>query len=267
MPEPRWRRLDDAILQDDPVDRLRHDLQQRLGTALPEAVTALLAAAEFAPLDAGLVFRSETAPELGVVRLGLASPDIRRRCERHAHERLVRALAIRPETEVVDLSAGFARDALLCLAAGAARVTLVERNPLVAALTRAVLELGGAAGCVGWLSDARWQLQRAEACRVLSAPQAIRCARGYFDPMFELPRRTALPRNELALIARLATTMAAQVVDGDDDAAQVIDAAAGQVERLVVKRHRHAPTLGRPSHVLRGARVRFDVYVRPLRAI
>jgi 16S rRNA (guanine1516-N2)-methyltransferase len=173
-------------------------------------------------------------------------------------EPLARAVGLRGDERpsVVDATAGLGRDAFVLASLGC-RVTLVEREPVIAALledglARAAREPG--------LADAvaRMHLVRGNARDYLSdLDETARPDVVYLDPMYPHRGKSALVKKEMRVFRALA---------GDDaDAPEILDAALRVARRrVVVKRPARAEPLGgrRPTHQIPGKTTRFDVYVK-----
>ena len=154
---------------------------------------------------------------------------------------------------VLDATAGLGRDAFVLASLGC-EMTLIERQPLIAAL----LEDGLASA----LRDAevapiatRMRLLCGNAIALMQqwqdeAPQVI-----YLDPMFPHRDKSALVKKEMRLIRPFV---------GDDLDAPELLAAALQLasHRVVVKRPRKAPAIEgiKPGYVLEGKSSRYDIY-------
>jgi len=156
---------------------------------------------------------------------------------------------------VLDATAGLGRDGFVLAALGA-RVTLLERSPVVAALLGDALDRAAAHPATAD-ATARMTLhaRRAEDhLRELAPAEAPAVV--YLDPMFAGTRRAAAGK-ELALLQGL-------LPPPGDPAPLLQLALATASERVVVKRHRHAPRLEgqAPDHVIEGKSTRFDVYRR-----
>lgn len=144
---------------------------------------------------------------------------------------------------IVDATAGWGEDARRLHAMGY-RLTLVERNPLMAAL------LSNAAARAG----ASMEVVAADAIDYLQVrPGAWDCV--YLDPMFPPKRRTStLAKRPMRLLRELT---------GDDpDKDRLIQAAMiAAAKRVVVKRPDHGePVLGEPAQTVAGKLVCYDVY-------
>lgn len=162
---------------------------------------------------------------------------------------LCRALGIHKGTRtVVDATAGLLVDSMAMVNAGL-EVVAVERSPVVHALQEdAVLRAGGIPGLSLRQGDAIALLR--EWAGTARAPDAV-----LVDPMYSDERAAVAPKEMRAL--RLA-------VGADLDGPALLEAAlACACRRVVVKRGKHAPSLGgTPSFVQEGRSTRFDVYVR-----
>lgn len=186
---------------------------------------------------------------------------------RGAGEMIVKAVKGRSKEalRVIDATAGLGRDSAVLAGFGFA-VTLLERNPIVAAL------LGDGLQRAAQSDDARlealvssMQLHCTDAAAYLNAlPEAQRPDVVYLDPMFPQSDKSALVKKEMRLFQQL-------FHDVDESAAAAADsallAAARATARLrvVVKRPRKAPALAGQSadYALEGKAVRFDVYISP----
>ena len=161
------------------------------------------------------------------------------------------APGIRPT--IIDATAGLGRDAFVLAELGCA-MTLIERQPLIAALLEDGLQRASADPEVGPIV-AQMKLRAGNAIELLSAwsdeaPQVI-----YLDPMFPHRDKSALVKKEMRLFRPLA---------GDDDDAPALLAAALALatHRVVVKRPRKAPAIAGkpPGYTLEGKSSRFDIY-------
>ena len=154
---------------------------------------------------------------------------------------------------VLDATAGLGRDAFVLAELGCS-VTLIERQPLIAALLEDGIQRALADAEVGPIM-ARMRLIHGNAIDLMRAwnaepPQVI-----YLDPMFPHRDKSALVKKEMRLFRPLA---------GDDDDAAVLLASALALasHRVVVKRPRKAPAIAgeKPGYVLEGNSSRFDIY-------
>lgn len=160
---------------------------------------------------------------------------------------LGRAIGRRTRT-VVDATAGWGEDARRLCHMGYS-VTLLERNPVMAALLRNAAERAAKAH-----APHPAEVIDCDAIDYLAShPGRWDCV--YVDPMFPPKRRSStLPRRSLRLLRELA---------GDDpDRQRLFEAAmAAGAKRVVVKRPDHrAPAFGRPQDTVEGKLVCYDVY-------
>lgn len=210
---------------------------------------------------AGPCLQATGARAPGPVRCAFDDPAMRHRRRGGHNEAIGRALGLakRPGSHVLDGTGGFGRDALVLADLGA-RVTVCERQPLLAALLATSLAacregedpwLGEVARRIGLIGADVRELPAA----TLNSVDAL-----YLDPMFPVAGKRAASGKAMAVLQELL---------GDDEAsaAALVDWALAQgVPRVVVKRPRRAPPLGcrPPSHALAGRAVRFDVYPAPV---
>lgn len=158
---------------------------------------------------------------------------------------------IRPRT--LDATAGLGRDAFVLASLGC-EMTLIERQPLVAALLEDGLQRAALSLEVAPIS-ARMRLLTGNAIELMQGwqdepPQVI-----YLDPMFPHRDKSALVKKEMRLFRPL--------VGDDMDAPALLAAALALAShRVVVKRPRKAPAIegSKPGYVLEGKSSRYDIY-------
>lgn len=207
--------------------------------------------------DGALVLRNADLPKQGDILVDFASgaATYRRKFGGGKGEGIAKAVGLgkKPQLRVIDATAGLGRDAFVLASAGA-HVTLVERNPAVAALLadglrRAALD----AQTADWL-PARMQLVHLSALQALATlppPDVV-----FLDPMFPPREKSALVKKEMRAFH--------DVVGADDDAdALLAPALALAMHRVVVKRPGYADFLAgqKPTMSIEGKNNRFDVYV------
>ena len=168
---------------------------------------------------------------------------------------IAKAVGIGPGVRplVLDATAGLGRDAFVLAELGCP-VTLIERQPLIAALLEDGLQRALADAEVR-VVVARMRLLHGDAIALMHAwadqtPQVI-----YLDPMFPHRDKTALVKKEMRLFRPLA--------GDDDDAPALLEAALALAShRVVVKRSRKAPAIAgeKPGYTLEGNSSRFDIY-------
>ncbi|HKY92437.1 MAG TPA: class I SAM-dependent methyltransferase [Nevskiaceae bacterium] len=203
-----------------------------------------------------LGIEAQHRPEWKPVFADWTSAEMKRRIAGGKRQLLARAVGLprKPGLHVVDATAGLGRDGFTLAALGA-RVTLVERQPLVVALLRDALARVLADGEPGLREAAsRVEIVEADAAQWLgsglAAPDAV-----YLDPMYDDEGRRALPQKEMQLLRELN--------GGDPDAALLLSVARHRAARVAVKRPAKAPCLDgvRPAAVFEGTQARFDVYI------
>lgn len=173
-----------------------------------------------------------------------------RRARAH-QERLVRACGLtraNPPREIVDTTGGLARDTGL-LTAGGARVTLLERHPLLHSLladgvARAEPELAQQMQLVH-AEGTDWLAGRSDSLDVI-----------YMDPMFPPVRSKQALKKEQHWLRLLAGEPL------PEEEHRMLTTARAHAHRVVVKRPHDARPLDdvAPHHQLPGKAVRFDVY-------
>lgn len=166
---------------------------------------------------------------------------------------IARAIGLRkhPHLTVLDVAAGLGGDAFVLATLGC-RVTMVERNPIIASLLKDGLER---ARMHEEFQKLHLNLVEEESLHYLSrvkiAPDAI-----YFDPMYPDRTKTAEVKKEMRCLR--------QIVGTDTDAPTILAKALLTARyRVVVKRPKKAlPIEGRrPDLVYSGKSTRFDVYL------
>ena len=170
---------------------------------------------------------------------------------------IAKAVGVQPgvRPQVLDATAGLGRDAFVLASLGCS-MTLIERQPLIAALLEDGLARARQSAEVAPIA-AQMRLLQGNAIELLSAwtdeaPQVI-----YLDPMFPHRDKSALVKKEMRLFRPLV---------GDDlDAPALLAAALALAShRVVVKRPRKAPCIegAKPSYVLEGKSSRYDIYAK-----
>ena len=207
----------------------------------------------------GLQFVELGAHAAGPIRVDFVSGAVahRRLYGGGSGQMIAKAVGIAPgiRPTILDATAGLGRDAFVLAELGCT-MTLIERQPLIAALLEDGLQRAAADGEVGPIV-ARMKLRPGNAIELMAAwheeaPQVI-----YLDPMFPHRDKSALVKKEMRLFRPLA--------GDDDDAPALLEAArALATHRVVVKRPRKAPAIAGtpPGYALEGKSSRFDIYPR-----
>lgn len=208
--------------------------------------------------DQQLVLRHTELAKQGDILVDFASgaATYRRKFGGGKSEAIAKAVGLTKKTglSVIDATAGLGRDALVLASLGAT-VTLVERNPAVAALLwdglrRARLN----PELQDWLPQRLTLVfsQALAALQQLPAPDVV-----YLDPMFPAREKSAAVKKEMRAFH--------DVVGSDPDADALWQAAYTLAnKRVVVKRPGYAEFLAgqKPSMSIEGKNNRFDVYVK-----
>jgi len=172
------------------------------------------------------------------------------------------ALTRRPEgpPTVIDATAGLGADGFHLAALGH-EVTLLEREPLFAALLADTLARAGAGefGEAARAAAGRATLVQVDARAYLAATGPV-VEVVYLDPMFPRTGGAALPGKGMAAFR---TALAVEPQPGAEEEAELLSAArARATRRVIVKRPVRAAPLGgvAPSGSLGGRTVRYDLY-------
>lgn len=168
---------------------------------------------------------------------------------------IAKAVGIQPgvRPSVLDATAGLGKDAFVLASLGC-QMSLIERQPIIAALLEDGLDRGRQDREVGSIIS-QMRLLTGNSIQLISnwegePPQVI-----YLDPMFPHREKTALVKKEMRLFRPL--------VGDDMDAPALLEAAlALATHRVVVKRPRKAPCIDgpKPSYALDGKSSRYDIY-------
>jgi len=158
---------------------------------------------------------------------------------------------------VLDVTAGFGRDAFVLATLGC-KITLIERNPLIAillddALTRAI-EDHDSKEIINRMSlintDAITYLQSIDSSLF---PDVI-----YMDPMYPSREKSALVKKDMRLLHQLAGP--------DTDSGELLSISRQTAQkRVIVKRPKSAPFVGKqkPSTSIESKNTRYDIYIDP----
>lgn len=204
----------------------------------------------------GLALQLLNQPKMKPLRVDFVSgrTDHRRRFGGGRQQDLARACGLheKRDLKILDATAGLGRDAFVLASVGA-RVTLVERHPVIHALLldgwqRALAQAEGEQGDIIGRMDI--VVGEAQTLADLATPDVI-----YLDPMFPPRDKSAAVKADMQIL---------HVLAGPDRQSEELLAWALTTARcrVAVKRPRTAPTLTAqaPSHQLKGKSNRFDVY-------
>ncbi|WP_020648338.1 class I SAM-dependent methyltransferase [Solimonas variicoloris] len=202
----------------------------------------------------GLELHARHHPEFKPIRCDWTGAELARRIAAGKKQLLARAIGLHkhPQAEVLDATAGLGRDGFTLAALGA-RVTMVERQPLFAALLEDAR--------LRALADPRWR-ETAERIELIAGDAGALMRSGrrwdvvHLDPMYPHRGKQALPQKEMQLLRELT---------GSDPDAEALLAPALVCARLrvVVKRPSAAPFLAdrAPAFQISGTQARYDVYL------
>ncbi|HSW13159.1 MAG TPA: class I SAM-dependent methyltransferase [Solimonas sp.] len=200
-----------------------------------------------------LELRALHRPDYGAIHADWGSAEIRRRIAGGRRQLLARAVGLqkKPDLELLDATAGLGRDGFVLAALGA-RVTLLERQPQIAALLQDAHRRALADPALAPVA-ARIELFDGDSAGLMAQR---RWDTVYLDPMYPHTGKTALPQKEMQIFRDL--------TGGDPDADRLLEPALQAARlRVVVKRPAKAPWLAgrKPSLDFHGTQARFDVYL------
>ncbi|MFW5426883.1 MAG: class I SAM-dependent methyltransferase [Methylophagaceae bacterium] len=156
---------------------------------------------------------------------------------------------------IIDATAGFGRDAFVLANLGC-KITLIERNPLIAILLDDALQRAAENPDINEVI-ARMSLINDNAIHYLSnlendlRPDVI-----YLDPMYPSREKSALVKKDMRLLHELAGP--------DTDSEQLLTTArVTALKRVVVKRPKSAPLVGeqKPDTSIESKNTRYDIYL------
>jgi len=230
----------------------RRQLQQQFAL---NTITA--AAGWYLSMQQGaLVLLNADLPKQGAILVDFASgaSSYRRQHGGGKSEAIAKAVGLNKKTQlsVLDATAGLGRDAFVLASLGAT-VTLVERNPAVAALLADGLRRAAADAQLTEVA-ARMQLRHCPAIQALQNSAAVDVV--FLDPMFPAREKSAQVKKEMRAFH--------DVVGSDADADSLLAPALLLAKkRVVVKRPGYAGWLAdkAPTMAVTGKNNRFDVYV------
>jgi 16S rRNA (guanine1516-N2)-methyltransferase len=149
------------------------------------------------------------------------------------------------DKKIMDLTLGLAADSLKLVFFGA-HVTAVERQPLVYGLVYDALMRE---------KNINLNIRFGNAIDITSDDfdsfEAF-----YLDPMFDLEKRTALPKKKMQFLHDIIG------VNSDAEFLPLVQRLISKKKRVVIKRHPNAPAFGglTPKRIYAGKKVRFEVF-------
>lgn len=205
-----------------------------------------------------LLLRPMGSKAPGPVTLDFLQKDRLYRFQNAQHERkqpLGKAIGISKGTpRVLDATAGLGADTQMFLAWGC-QVTAIERSPVLVALwKKALSQVQGHPVLQKPFEGLEFRAIDAIE-HLASAPNPFDVV--YLDPMYPQRKRASVAvKKEMQVFRHL--------VGDDEDASELLALGLKHArQRVVVKRPKHAPTLGdrEPNFQVKGTVVRFDVYL------
>lgn len=221
-----------------------------------------LVCCEQPPDDAGFALEYQTGglslcnlqqPMLKPIRVGFTEGKTAYR--RNQPELIVKATAIgkRDAPKVLDATAGMGQDGFI-LASRNCHVTLIERNPIIAALLADGLERASLHPETSMIRERIRLLNTDSADWMADNPERFDCI--YLDPMFPEKKKQAAAKKEMQFFQKILET-------GDYGENLLLAALSANSPRVVVKRPVKASPLGgnKPDFYISGRSIRFDVYI------
>lgn len=156
---------------------------------------------------------------------------------------------------VIDATAGFGRDAFVLANLGC-KVTLIERNPLIATLLDDALQRASDNPDIAEVITRMLLINHDATAYLLSLAPVLYPDVIYMDPMYPSRDKSALVKKDMRLLHLLAGP--------DTDSEQLLTTArATALKRVVVKRPKSAPFVGnqKPTTSLESKNTRYDVYI------
>lgn len=238
------------------TDDYCQQLQQQFGLNLAQSPCVSADGWYLSMQQGALVLLNTALAKQGaiLVDFGSGASRYRRQHGGGKSEAIAKAVGLHKKSNlsVLDATAGLGRDAFVLASLGAT-VTLVERNPVVAALLFDGLRRAAAEPQLAAVA-ARMQLWHCPALQALSSSTPVDVV--FLDPMFPAREKSAQVKKEMRAFH--------DVVGGDDDADSLLAPALVLAQkRVVVKRPGYAEWLASkaPTMAVTGKNNRFDVYV------
>ncbi|MBF7073531.1 class I SAM-dependent methyltransferase [Glaciecola sp. MH2013] len=217
----------------------------------------------------GLVLRLSNEPTWGDIRVDFASSALLYRKQHGGgrNEAIAKAIGIKGKESlsVIDCTAGMGSDSFVMASVGA-KVTMLERSPVISALLEDALKrltVASSSDESGFLEElsANLELVKANATDYINQ-QSIKPLADviYLDPMFPHKKKSALVKKEMRAFQ--------QLLGADTDSSELLEAALNYAgKRVVVKRPSYAEAIALPSGrmpttAIESKKHRFDVYIQ-----
>lgn len=196
---------------------------------------------------------------LGPIYVDFLSGKLAHRCKFGGGKGQLIAKAVGIQTKrqlhILDSTAGLGCDAFILANLGC-KITMLERNPIIAALLKDGLTR---AREKQWFQELKLKLIENEAehylKKIKTFPDII-----YIDPMYPPRKKSALVKKEMRILRH--------IVGGDENASKLLSLALKKSKkRVVVKRAKLDPEIKgpKPDLVFKGKSSRFDVYLAKLK--
>jgi 16S rRNA (guanine1516-N2)-methyltransferase len=152
--------------------------------------------------------------------------------------------------KIFDLTLGLGSDSLKLVYFGA-EVMAIEKQPLIYELVNDALERYNSESGKKLALDIHFGDGLERAKEYVNSFDVF-----YMDPMFDLGKRTALPKKKMQFLSDIIGE------NIDDEFLPTVLFLQDHKKRIVVKRHPHAPVFGglKPKSVFQGKSIRFEVF-------
>lgn len=163
---------------------------------------------------------------------------------------LAKACAVAPGKKIFDVTLGLGNDSLKLVHFGA-DVMAIEKQPLMYELVNDALERYNQAQEKKLALDIHFGDGLLRAKEYVSSIDVF-----YMDPMFQLDKRTALPKKKMQFLSDIIGE------NSDEEFLPLVRFLQDHKKRIVIKRHPSAPVFGglKPKSVFEGKSIRFEVF-------
>jgi len=195
-------------------------------------------------------------PSIKPIYVDFNAPTLNYRRHQGGSEAIVKAIAMKGKSKlnVLDLSAGFGRDAFIIASKGH-HVTMLERSTIIVKLLMDGLERAKHIKSLTPIIERLKLIDMDAKAFLTTQPDLSTFDVIYFDPMY--PKRTKSANVKKEMLALQA------IVGQDDDADDVFLLAQEKAKKIIVKRPTPSDWLlkHKPSYSIEGKNNRFDVYL------